>query len=59
LVFACIAFLEGLPLVTRDTSFDQYQKDIEIINPERVWNGWRSERRDGASNRARATERGG
>jgi predicted nucleic acid-binding protein len=42
LVFACIAYLERLPLVTRDSAFDQYEGELQIINPERVWSGWRS-----------------
>jgi len=42
LVFACIAFLEGLPLVTRDTAFDRYAIDVEVINPERLMSGWRA-----------------
>ena len=37
LVYACVAALESLPLVTRDRHFDQYASDIKIINPMRIW----------------------
>jgi len=45
LLFACIARVESLPLATRDTGFDQYSRDIEIINPEREWPNWRDSQR--------------
>ena len=32
-----IAFLERLPLITRDTGFDRYCKAIEIVIPERLY----------------------
>ena len=35
LIYACIAFLEDIPLVTYDTDFDVYKDDLNIINPTR------------------------
>ena len=33
LVYACIAKVEGIPLVTHDNQFNQYRDDIDLINP--------------------------
>jgi predicted nucleic acid-binding protein len=33
LVYACIAKVEGIPLVTHDKQFLQYRTELELINP--------------------------
>ena len=33
LIYACLAKLRDLPLVTTDNDFDNYQSDIKILNP--------------------------
>lgn len=33
LVYACIAKIEGIPLVTHDKQFNQYADEIEIVRP--------------------------
>ncbi|TPW23420.1 PIN domain-containing protein [Marinobacter nauticus] len=33
LVYACIAKIENVPLVTRDNDFSRYSEEITIINP--------------------------
>lgn len=33
LVYACIAKSESIPLVTHDKQFNQYSKELQLINP--------------------------
>lgn len=33
LVYACVAKVEGIPLVTCDGHFEQYSVEVEVINP--------------------------
>lgn len=33
LVYACIAWVEGIPLVTHDKQFTQYGREIQLMNP--------------------------
>lgn len=33
LLYACIAKVEGIPLVTHDKQFTQYRSELELINP--------------------------
>lgn len=35
LIYACIAKIEELPLVTCDPHFEKYRHEIEVINPTR------------------------
>ena len=37
LLYACIAKVENIPLVTHDSNFDKYAKDIEIIKPRELY----------------------
>jgi len=37
LLYACIAFLEGIPLVTHDSDFDPYSGILSIIRPREVY----------------------
>ena len=33
LVYACVAKVEKIPLVTCDEHFEQYSAEIEVVNP--------------------------
>ncbi|MFC1749452.1 type II toxin-antitoxin system VapC family toxin [Pseudomonadota bacterium] len=37
LLYACIAYVEKLPLVTHDGHFDRYKGEIEIIKPRELY----------------------
>ena len=37
LLYACMAYVEGIPLVTHDSHFDQYKEDIELIKPRELY----------------------
>ncbi|MBI3356998.1 MAG: hypothetical protein HY038_09560 [Nitrospirae bacterium] len=37
LLYACIACIEGIPLVTHDKDFDPYSKDLTLIKPRDVY----------------------
>lgn len=36
LIYACIAKIEGIPLITCDARFEEYADEIEVINPTRL-----------------------
>ena len=36
LLYACIAIVEAIPLVTHDANFDRYSADIRIIKPREL-----------------------
>ena len=37
LLYACIARVEGLPLVTHDADFDRYNKELNLISPREIY----------------------
>ena len=37
LLYACIARIEGIPLVTHDADFDRYSKEITLIKPRELY----------------------
>lgn len=37
LLYACIAYVEGIPLVTHDGHFDTYSKEISLIKPRDLY----------------------
>jgi len=37
LLYACIARVENLPLVTHDNDFDRYSKELKIIRPPDIY----------------------
>jgi hypothetical protein len=37
LLYACIAFVEGIPLVTHDKDFNPYRKDLTLISPRETY----------------------
>lgn len=37
LLYACIARVEGIPLVTHDGGFDRYKGEIELIKPRELY----------------------
>jgi len=37
LLYACIAMIENLPLVTHDNGFDRYGSDIKLIKPRELY----------------------
>src|SRR5262249_35214890 len=37
LLYACIAKVEGIPLVTHDAGFDKYKSELTIINPRELY----------------------
>ncbi len=37
LLYACIARVEGIPLVTHDAQFDRYSDDIRLIKPREIY----------------------
>ena len=37
LLYACIARVEGIPLVTHDADFDQYCNEIQLIKPRELY----------------------
>lgn len=37
LLYACIAYVEGIPLVTHDQDFDRYSDKLRLINPPNIY----------------------
>ena len=37
LIYACVAKVEEIPLVTCDGHFEQYSAEIQVINPTKYW----------------------
>ena len=37
LLYACIARVEGIPLVTHDTGFDRYSSEITLVKPRELY----------------------
>jgi len=37
LLYACIAYVEGIPLVTHDNGFDRYSKELTLIKPRDLY----------------------
>jgi len=37
LLYACIALVEGIPLVTHDADFDLYSDQIRLIKPRELY----------------------
>jgi predicted nucleic acid-binding protein len=37
LLYACIAKVEGIPLVTHDKDFDRYSNEIQLIKPRELY----------------------
>ena len=37
LLYACIAKVEGIPLVTHDKAFDRYSEEITLIKPREIY----------------------